>query len=225
MAKYMVFGYGGIGAALVEQLIQRGDEVIMVSRKRNIQLPNVECITFHDLDNVLTEIVPDYIINTIGVLHDSDHLPEKNINQFTETWLQQSIDINVMPTALIAQSLSRVMSRSSTLKMLAISARVSSITDNHLGGWYSYRMSKAALNMLIKTLAIEWSRQYPHAAIFAYHPGTVDTPLSKPYQANVAPEKLFSPSQAANYLLDVLAKLTIEDSGNLFDWQAKQVPF
>jgi len=221
----MIFGYGGIGSALVEKLLERGEDVLVVSQ--NVKPPShkITTISFDNLYDALQDKLPDYIINTIGILHDSEHQPEKNINQLNLKWLEESIVVNVMPTASIAQSLAKVMKPDTALKMMSISARVSSITDNRLGGWYSYRMSKAALNMLIKNIAIEWARQYPKAAIFGYHPGTVDTPLSQPFQSNVPKEQLFSPQKAANYLLEIFQRLTVEDSGNLFDWEGKKIPF
>jgi len=100
----------------------------------------------------------------------------------------------------------------------ALSARVGSISDNRLGGWYAYRASKAALNMVLKTLAIEIGRRFKNQIIVGLHPGTVDTDLSKPFQGNVPEGKLFTAEFSAEKLLDVVDGLSAEDSGNLFDW-------
>ena len=107
----------------------------------------------------------------------------------------------------------------------ALSARVGSISDNRLGGWYAYRASKAALNMVLKTTAIEIGRRFKNQIIVGLHPGTVDTPLSKPFQANVPADKLFTPEFSAERLLTVIDGLTAADSGNLFDWAGERIEF
>jgi NAD(P)-dependent dehydrogenase (short-subunit alcohol dehydrogenase family) len=106
----------------------------------------------------------------------------------------------------------------------AISARVGSISDNRLGGWYSYRASKAALNMLLKTAAIELGRTRKELVVLGLHPGTVDTGLSKPFQSNVSEGKLFTPEQSARYLLEVIDGVTPEHSGSVLAWDAQTVP-
>lgn len=104
-----------------------------------------------------------------------------------------------------------------------LSAKVGSISDNRLGGWYGYRASKAALNMLIRTIAIELTRTHPETVCVALHPGTVDTPLSKPFQAGVAAERLFAPETSATHLLSALDKLRPENSGRLFGWDGQEI--
>lgn len=106
----------------------------------------------------------------------------------------------------------------------SISARVGSIEDNRLDGWYSYRASKAALNMLLKTFSIELKRLAPSAICVGLHPGTVDTALSKPFQGNVAPGKLFSRAKSAGHLLQVINGLTPADSGAVFAWDGSRIP-
>jgi len=218
----LIVGQGGIGSALAEKIKANSDEVFILTRKKNL-FPDSLC--FEDLDTFLNEFIPDYVINTIGILHDETHMPEKNVSQIRENWLQKSINVNVMSAIILAQALDKYLKRDSILKFMNISARVSSISDNRLGGWYSYRMSKSALNMFVKTLAIEWSRQYPKSAVYAYHPGTVDTELSKPFQKNINPEKLFTPNSASEHLLSVLEKLTVEDSGSMYDWAGEKIAY
>jgi NAD(P)-dependent dehydrogenase (short-subunit alcohol dehydrogenase family) len=104
-----------------------------------------------------------------------------------------------------------------------LSARIGSISDNRLGGWYGYRMAKAALNQLVRTLSIEEKRRNDRSIIVGLHPGTVDTGLSKPFQGNVRPGTLFTPDRAASQLLDVIDGLTVTDSGKLFDFEGKEV--
>lgn len=231
MSRYWVFGCGGIGQEVAHQLITDKHQVLAISRQ-TLHLPKCDTVTMDitkeanipTLANMLDDTLPDYIINTIGMLHTDNQLPEKHIKQVSFDWLTKNCQVNVLPTLNIAKALANTMRASSTVRMISLSARVGSISDNHLGGWYSYRMSKAALNMLIKNIAIEWKRQYKHSAIYGYHPGTVDTPLSQPFQSHVPPEKLFSPQKAAQYLLRVFHSLDLEDTGSVFDWQGQQVP-
>ena len=228
VSKYLFFGYGGISSAVIDNILNnnQNDKVTVVTRKNEIQNNNVEIITFDQLDNYLENNgLPDYIINTIGALHDEKNMPEKSIPQISKEWLHQSIDINTMPTVLIAQAIHKYIKKDSNLKFMIISARVSSIKENELGGWYSYRMSKAALNMLIKTISIEWSRQFKNAIIFGYHPGTVDTFLSEPFKKNIDPSHLFSPQEAAKYLLTNFHNIKQEQSGLLIDWEGKLIDF
>jgi len=108
-------------------------------------------------------------------------------------------------------------------KQAALSARVGSISDNRLGGWYSYRASKAALNMMLKTLAIEHGRRHKKSVVIGLHPGTVDTQLSRPFQVNVPEEKLFSADFSAARLLDVVEKVMPDESGKIFAWDGQEI--
>ena len=211
----LVLGNGGIGHAVMDHLQQQGRQVELVSRQQGWSLET--------LPQLFENGLPERIINTIGFLHNDTYQPEKHSKQMSLAQLQDSIAVNTWPTAAVIQALNPFLTRQTVLKMLVVSARVGSVSDNHLGGWYSYRMSKAALNMLVKNAAIEWSRHAPKAIITAYQPGTVDTHLSKPFQRQVDPAYLFTPPQAAEYLLTVLEKLTLEHSGQLVDWQGEVI--
>lgn len=169
--------------------------------------------------------LPSVIVNTIGILHDGQHTPEKSLSTFDAGWFHESMRVNAMPVMWIAKSLSEKLTRQTRLIFITLSARVSSISDNHLGGWYSYRASKCALNMLIKNISIEWKRRFPNVAVCGYHPGTVETHLSEPFKKNVAPEKLFSPTRAANYLFTNILNTTPAMTGCLFDWQGEVIEF
>jgi len=219
----LIIGYGGMGQALAKQFSQDNHDVHVISRSctsdqsTSIDLSNQD--TQNALEQVLKEKHYSLIINTIGVLYDGKHQPEKNIGQLDYAWLQQSIDINVLPTMQLVQALSRASTKSKPCKLIVFSARVSSISDNRLGGWYSYRMTKCMLNMFVRNVSIEWKRSFPKWLIASYHPGTVNTQLSKPFQTNVPDNKLFSPEQAAKYCITVIDKLSSQDSGYLFDWK------
>ncbi|MDX1321189.1 MAG: SDR family NAD(P)-dependent oxidoreductase, partial [Oceanospirillum sp.] len=130
-----------------------------------------------------------------------------------------------LPTLLLAQHFSSALKKSTRGIFAAVSAKVGSIEDNRLGGWYSYRASKAALNMALKTLSIEWQRSHKQLCVAALHPGTTDTGLSEPFQKNVPEGKLFTPEQTGHYLLNVLEQLTPEQTGSFFSWNGETLPW
>jgi len=118
-----------------------------------------------------------------------------------------------------------VLRRDQPFHFASLSARVGSIGDNRSGGWYAYRSAKAAQNMMLRTLSVEWARRFPEATVTLLHPGTTDTALSKPFQSFVPPEKLFSAEQAARYLLDVLLQQTPSESGEFLAWDGQRIPW
>ena len=131
--------------------------------------------------------------------------------------------MNTIGPALVAKHVLPLMPRTGRAVFAVLSARIGSITDNKLGGWYGYRASKAALNMMVRTLAIEEKRRNDRAILVALHPGTVDTDLSRPFQGNVTPGTLLSPSRAAVQLLDVIDGLKITDTGKHFAWDGTEI--
>lgn len=166
---------------------------------------------------------PALVIVATGLLHASDKGPEKALRDLDAAWLAQVYAVNAIGPALVAKHFLPVMPRTGRTMFAALSARVGSISDNRLGGWHGYRASKAALNMLIRNLAIEERRRNDRAIVVALHPGTVDTGLSRPFQGNVPPGRLFTPDRAALQLLDVIEGLKVIDSGKLFDFEGKEV--
>ena len=168
---------------------------------------------------------PDTIMICNGVLHDADAMPEKTIRQLDSTQLAQRLHSNVVIPAQYLRHLFRYLTRTPQVKVLVLSAKVGSITDNQLGGWYSYRMSKAALNMLVKNLSLEVRRLNPSACIVAVHPGTTDTPLSEPFQSNLPQGQLQTAEQTAQRLLKVRDGLTPAVSGALLHWDGSVLPF
>ena len=167
----------------------------------------------------------DWLINCAGMLHTPYQGPEKSISQFDADFFQHNFQVNTLPTLLLAKHFAPVMKSSQQGIFATISARVGSISDNHLGGWYSYRASKAALNMALKTLSIEWARTHKGVCVAALHPGTTETALSEPFQKNVPVDKLFSPSQTAAYLLAVINQLTARESGHFWAWDGQKIPW
>jgi len=160
-----------------------------------------------------------------GVLQGEGYRPERALNQLETNAMQQVFEVNTFLPMRVLASLAAVLKRSEAPRIMVLSARVGSIGDNGLGGWYSYRGSKAALNMMLRCAALEMRRVNPAAKIVAYHPGTVDTPLSQPFQANVAPEKLFSPARAAGALDTVLSGLKADGELSYLDWRGETIPW
>jgi NAD(P)-dependent dehydrogenase (short-subunit alcohol dehydrogenase family) len=116
-----------------------------------------------------------------------------------------------------------LMARDGKAVFAAISARVGSIADNRIGGWYAYRASKAALNQLLRTASIEFARRHKNAIVVALHPGTTDTGLSRPFQANVPEEQLFSVDKTVGHMLSVIDGLSTDDSGGFFAWDGQPI--
>ena len=168
---------------------------------------------------------PDTIFICNGVLHDADSMPEKNLLQLNSELLEKRFHTNVTVPALYLQALYRYLIKKPNIKVLVLSAKVGSISDNRLGGWYSYRMTKAALNMLVKNLSIEVERVNKTASLVTLHPGTTDTPLSEPFQKNLPEGQLQTPQQTAKRLLKVSDSLKPEQTGLLLNWDATQIPF
>ena len=165
------------------------------------------------------------VVNCAGILHGAGLRPEKSLATLQRDALAQVFALNAFAPVLLAKALLPLLGPGAPRVFASLSARVGSISDNRLGGWYAYRASKAAQNQLLRTLAIEWRRTHPHATCVLLHPGTVDTPLSRPFQANVPPAALSTPGHAARRLLDVIAGLTPADSGRFIAWDGSPVPW
>jgi NAD(P)-dependent dehydrogenase (short-subunit alcohol dehydrogenase family) len=165
------------------------------------------------------------VINCVGVLHDDTVQPEKSLRQIDGDRMLHYFQVNSIGAVLLAKHVQPLLKHDQLSVLATISAKVGSIGDNALGGWYGYRASKAALNMLMKTTAIEYQRTCPRAIVTVLHPGTTATRLSAPFQRNVPPEKLFEPEKTAHYLLDVMSNLTTEDSGAFFSWNGDRLPW
>ncbi|MFK8184277.1 MAG: SDR family NAD(P)-dependent oxidoreductase [Phormidesmis sp.] len=164
-------------------------------------------------------------INCVGLLHNEQQQPEKALRQLEADQLLNYFRVNSVGPALLAKNLMPLFKHKTPALFATISAKVGSIGDNRLGGWYGYRASKAALNMLLKTAAIEYSRRNPHTIIVMLHPGTTDTALSKPFQRGVPEGKLFSTERTVSQLLAVLANVGPEDSGEFFSWDGSRLPW
>ncbi len=211
---------GGIGAAMADLLSPRA-EVISLTRA-DLDLTDPESITAaaRGIDAPV-----DLVIVATGLLHDATGGPEKSLRDLDAGRLARAFAVNATGPALVAQALLPKLRTDRKTAFIALSARVGSIADNRLGGWYGYRASKAALNQLLRTAAIEHARRAPLSVVAALHPGTVDTRLSAPFQRGVAAGKLFTPSFSAGAMLGVIDRLTPADSGGFFAWDGSEIPF
>lgn len=161
-----------------------------------------------------------------GILHDGDTIsPERRMSELSPPAMNRVFAINAIGPALVAKHFLPTLKRRGKTVFAALSARVGSIGDNRLGGWASYRASKAALNQYIRTLSIEHARRYPDSIVAALHPGTVDTPLSRPFTSRTPPDRLFEAERSAAYLLEVVDSLDASDTGGFFAWDGKPIEY
>lgn len=165
------------------------------------------------------------VINCVGILHEGDLQPEKSLRQINPEHLMHYFQVNSIGAVLLAKYLMPLFKGDRPSVFATISAKIGSIEDNRLGGWYGYRASKAALNMFLKTASIEYNRRCPKTIITLLHPGTTDTQLSKPFQRNVPPEKLFSVERTVSQLLTIIRRLTPNDNGSFFSWDGSRLPW
>jgi NAD(P)-dependent dehydrogenase (short-subunit alcohol dehydrogenase family) len=166
-------------------------------------------------------------VNCAGVLHDVKRgmSPEKRLADINAAALEYSFAVNALGPLLLARHFEPLLGHAERAVFASVSARVGSISDNRLGGWYAYRGSKAAQNMFMRTLAIEWARSRRNVICVALHPGTTDTDLSRPFQANVPAGRLFQPERSVRQLLSVMDKLQLPDSGQFFGWDGETIPW
>ena len=236
-AQALVYGAtGGLGLALCEQLLARDDvarvwacarhaethEALAALERQHgprLRRLDVDPLTATDLAARLADEAPrlDLLLCASGLLQGERARAEKSL-ALLESYLANA----VLPLLLIRQ-LTSLLKGQHPCQIAALSARVGSIGDNHLGGWYGYRMAKAALNQGLRCASIELSRLNPQSCVLALHPGTTDTALSRPVQARVPADKLFTPAYAAERLLAVLAVRTPAETGSFWDWQGQPV--
>lgn len=223
-AAVIIGASGGVGSAVAERLTasDRFAVVHALSRSTGFHLEDEAAIAAAAA-RVAEGPAPTLIFVATGVLHHGE-TPERTYRAMTAEHLLRDYRINTVGPALVMKHLAPLLPRDRRAVFAALSARVGSIGDNRLGGWHSYRASKAALNMLLKNLSIELARSHPQAVVAGLHPGTVDTGLSEPFQKGVAAGKLFTPGFSAERLLSVLDGLTPAHSGGVFAWDGVRVP-
>ena len=236
-ANAVIAGGGALGTAFANQLVARWPSgcVRLLARRAPEGLDTgIEVIAMEatDPDSVASaaEACRDLgrvhlLINTVGILHAEGMQPEKRLRDLTAGAFQQSMAINALFPALLADAFSGALRHDQPAIFASLSARVGSIGDNDLGGWYSYRASKAAQNMLLRTLAREWRVSHRNAAVVALHPGTVESGLSRPFINTGYRNRVLAPEESANHLLHVLNGLGAKDSGSFYDWRGDPVPW
>jgi NAD(P)-dependent dehydrogenase (short-subunit alcohol dehydrogenase family) len=219
MTRALVIGAtGGIGRALCGALTDRGAEVTGLSRANGLDITDEPSIlrSLQALEGSF-----DQILIATGALEIAGMGPEKTLRALDPAALAAQFALNATGPALVLKHALRLMPRDRRCTFAALSARVGSIGDNRLGGWYAYRAAKAALNQLIHTAAIEIARSHRHAVVTVIHPGTVATRFTEGYPGHAS----VPPATAATHILDVLDSLTPADSGGFFDWAGKPVPW
>lgn len=224
MKAIVIGATGGIGAALSEALEARGAAVTRLSRSGTpaIDLASDESIAAAAA-TVASAAPFDLIFVASGILHGAGLAPEKAYRQLDGAALERIFRVNTIGPAIVARHFVPLLNPAGRAIFAVLSARVGSIGDNRLGGWFGYRASKAALNQMVRTLAIELARTRPDTIAVALHPGTVDTALSAPFQRGLAEGQLLTPAASAVALLDVVDGLRAPDSGGCFDWRGTRI--
>jgi NAD(P)-dependent dehydrogenase (short-subunit alcohol dehydrogenase family) len=230
---------GGLGSALLKRWQQdhKVDHVIAVSRQavaddeknREPGTDYIQCdytepsiATACEKIKTLTDSINRVCICN-GILHNENVWPEKRIEDLTVSALQEVFTINSIVPILWLKALVTLVKGQSDCVISVLSARIGSIDDNRSGGWYSYRASKAALNMLLKTAAIEYARRAKNVKLIAFHPGTTDTALSKPFQRSVKPDNLFTPEFVAKHLVNIMNNQTVDGELSFIDWENEAI--
>ena len=165
------------------------------------------------------------VIYAAGLLHDGEMFPEKRLEDIDSQSMMRSYQVNCLGFISLMQRLAPALRGKHFKRVAAVSAKVGSISDNQLGGWYAYRASKAALNMLVRNLSVELSRRYAPLACVSLHPGTTLSPLSQPFQQSLEQLKVHEPEQTANNLFSVLERLETRDNGRFISWDGSDLPW
>jgi NAD(P)-dependent dehydrogenase (short-subunit alcohol dehydrogenase family) len=237
----------GIGLALVETLLESNDALRVVAtsrdperseglaglRRRHADRLVCERLDVRDEASIRSaaERVASYaprlhwLLQCAGVLHDGTLRPEKRIEDADPEQLRRVFEVNAFGPLLVAKHFLALLRHPERAVLANLSARVGSIEDNRIGGWYGYRASKAAQNMFTRTLAIELRRRAPRVICVALHPGTVATALSEPFRGSFDPARVFTPRRAAEQIWAVVQSLSPEDGGRFLDWAGKPIPW
>lgn len=216
---------GAIGAALANHYADKGyGPIHRLARSEPIKCDLTDIGTFAPAIAAMAPLdLVERVVVATGVLHDGANGPEKSMHGLDPQWLERQFQVNCIGPSIFLSKLLPQLDRQRPLRVGVLSARVGSISDNRLGGWYGYRASKAALNQMVRTMAIEWRRTHPLAAIVGLHPGTVESRLSAPFTARHDPTRLMTPQDAAAQLSLVLDNVGQDDSGRLLDYAGREI--
>lgn len=229
---------GGIGQAITRHLVSdhRFANVIGTYRTKPLSGLDPQCQILLDIEDEESIAAAaqklreshqkvHLLINTIGLLHTKEFGPEKKLQDLDPENLARIFRVNAIGPALVFKHFHPFFRHDEPSVFATLSARVGSIGDNFIGGWYGYRASKAALNQFMRTTSIEMARKAPQCAMVSVHPGTVDTALSEPFQKNVPDHKLFSPEHSAQKMLEVLSQIDASQTGKFFAWDGQEIPW
>ncbi|WP_377511725.1 SDR family NAD(P)-dependent oxidoreductase [Octadecabacter sp. R77987] len=211
---------GGIGAAVAQEMSARGVTVTGLSRS----VDGLDVTDPASVARVMGDLSGPYdcVFIAVGVLAPTGGVPEKSLGAIDANAMAQVMAVNAIGPALLLAQLPRLLSKDRASVVGVLSARVGSIGDNQIGGWHSYRASKAAVNQIVHGAAIELRRSHKGAVCVALHPGTVATPFTADYAGR---HSTVSPDEAARNLVNVMAGLTPADTGRFFDYAGKSVPW
>lgn len=241
-----ILGAGhGIGLSFVKYIIENNkdcrviaayrnkkaaSELMMLAQKSNrVSIFQVDPTIESEMTELSKKITSsktlfDLMINSVGVLNDEVVEPEKSLKDISLDKFLHSFKVNAVVAAIFAKTFETLISRTETSVFASISAKVGSIEDNGMGGWYGYRASKAALNMIMKNVAIEFSRKRKNCIVLAIHPGTTHTDLSRDYIQNTK-YTVHKPIDTAKNILNVIEGKTSENSGEFFSWNGEKIPW
>ncbi|MBJ7549738.1 SDR family NAD(P)-dependent oxidoreductase [Marinomonas ostreistagni] len=230
----IVVGAGShIAQAIIEQLNERDEcqQIIAISRHQSFQHPKITALHCQyderSIENICTELDFQFPVGKVficqGILHQNELQPERKLESISAENMLTIFEANTVTPSLWLKYLAPHLKSNEPCKVALFSARIGSISDNLLGGWYSYRASKAALNMMVQTFSVELARRSKNVKLLAFHPGTTDTPLSKPFQRSVPEDKLFTPKFVATQLLSLLDKLEIDGKASYMDWNHQPI--
>ncbi len=226
---------GAIGAEFVAWYCRQPNTAVVYAVSRSAKtfdhpLVRSSAIDLLDEASILSAIQQigadgpiDRLVIASGVLHNASLQPEKALRDLDMARMADLFAINTFGPALVLKHAIPFLPRDRTAVIAALSARVGSISDNRLGGWYAYRASKAALNQILRTAAIEAQRRWPQAVIVGLHPGTVDSQLSKPFQGAVKPGHLFTAQESVDQMASVLEQLSPEQSGRVYAYDGQEI--
>ncbi|RUO23896.1 short-chain dehydrogenase [Aliidiomarina minuta] len=236
MKLLLIGAGGGLGRALLQHYLEYCDEIHAISRRsRPLSLPAQ--VHWHELEGELDDYQQlclrwseagekfDGVISTIGWLHQGDWQPERRIEALNQEQLQSYFNVNAIMPIMLLQAIKPLLPKKKPCFVVQLGAKVGSISDNQLGGWYGYRASKAALNMLFKTAAIEFKRTHKQLSLAVIHPGTTDSDLSEPFQQRIEPGKLYTAEQSAARIASVIEQLKPASSGGFWFWDGTALPY
>ena len=227
MKIVIVGGSGGIGLPIVKSFLRLYSNAHYPDFQHpRLQWQKLDVTREDEIKNLSNQAGPtDILVNAVGILHTLNHRPEKSIKEFDPEFFKENITTNTLPSILLAKHFMSSLKSVNHTFYVVVSAKIGSISDNRVGGWLSYRASKAALNMTIKTISIEWKEKIPNCCVLLFHPGTTNTQLSKPFQKNLPQGQVHSPELTASALIDLIQNSNPSDTGKFISFDGNEIPW